>query len=406
MIKWLTSAATGLFSTAGVALALLPGGVVIDHNLPAELPETGVSTFEITVHKGALDYFGRLQFDLPEGVELHPLHTQGGSFSTDKQEHTAIISWLSLPEADPFTVRLELDASAAVYANSSELAMSWQFAFVENNARQLVELDPIRFRLGGVDAGAPDVAARAADVASAVEDEVASSDEAVKTSGPSCVRTITELASGQGFLVRLEVKSLHVGQFSKLTETLPLGCEAMPAITASSICTQAGQNLQFLWFDSPVGEQLLEYTLPRCTLSSIEELSGTLSFVKGDISHEVPIIDFGKTELTSETLAINALVAPETGVSYRVQIAAGHSEMVTDYFNRMFDFAARVTVEQHEGWLKYTTGAFEHYHGARNERKRLTELHDFRGPFVAAYQDGERITVQHALTLTGCGWTQ
>jgi hypothetical protein len=399
MIKWLTSVATGLFSTAGVALALLPSGVVIDHNLPAELPETGVSTFEITVHKGALDYFGRLQFDLPEGVELHPLHTQGGSFSTNNQEHTAIISWLSLPEADPFTVRLELDASAAVYTNSSVLAMPWQFAFVENNARQLVELDPIRFRVGGVEAAA-------ADVASAVEDEVASSHEVVKPSGPSCVRTITELASGQGFLVRLEVKSLHEGQFSKLTETLPLGCDAMPRITASSICTQAGQNLQFMWFYSPVGEQLLEYTLPHCTLSSIEELSGILSFVEGDISHEVPIIELGKTELTSETLAINEMVAPETGVSYRVQIAAGHSEMVTDYFTRMFDFAARVTVEQHEGWLKYTTGAFGHYNGAKNERQRLTELHDFRGPFVAAYQDGERITVQHALTLTGCGWTQ
>ena len=398
MIKWLTSAAAGLFSTAGVALALLPGGVVIDHNLPAELPKSGVAVFDITVQKGALDYFGRLQFDVPDGVELQPLNTQGGSFSSDSQSQTATISWLSLPDEDPFTVRLELDAS---HANSEAFSMPWQFAFVENNARQLVELDPISFRKFQPEEQNP--ASNQSPASETVNAEVV--DRQATERPPSCVRTVTELTSGEGFLVSLEVKNLPEGQFSKLTETLPLGCEALPGNSAASICTQSGQALQFLWFESPGKDQLLEYQLPRCTLSSIDELSGALSFVQGDLSHEIAILNAGKTELNQGLAHADAGTSPELGVSYRVQIAAGHREVVTDYFARMFDFAPRVTVEQHDGWLKYTSGGFDRYENARNERDRLTAIHDFRGPFVAAYQDGERITVQHALTLSGCGWT-
>lgn len=404
MIKWLTSAAAGLFSSAGVALALLPGGVVIDHNLPAELPKSGVAVFDITIQKGTLDYFGRLQFDVPEGVELQPLNTQGGSFSSDSQSQTATISWLSLPDEDPFTVRLELDASQA---NSEMLSMPWQFAFVENNARQLVELEAIKFRniLSKEQQPSPHQSPASETINTPTEVKTDVVDRQASELPPSCVRTVTELASGEGFHVSLDVKNLPEGQFSKLTEALPLGCEALPGKSASSICTQSGQALQFLWFDSPGKDQLLEYQLPRCALSGIDELSGILSYVQEDLSHEIAVLNVGKTELNQDFAHADAGTSPELGVSYRIQIAAGHSEVVTDYFARMFDFAPCVTVEQHDGWLKYTSGGFDRYENARNERDHITAIHDFRGPFVAAYQDGERITVQHALTLSGCGWT-
>jgi hypothetical protein len=391
MLRWLTSAASGAFSTAGIAWALLPGGVVIDHDLPFQFPASNRVEFHVTVHKGALDYFGRLHFDLPEGVALHPIQTAGGSFSSDPHSASATVSWLSLPENDPFTLRMELDATGA---NQGEHQVDWQFAFVENNTRQVIEIDAMRFRVGPPKTTADDD----------VTEGVAEPERGQTTPLPRCTRTITALDSNEGYRVQLDIEYLPEGQFSKLVETLPLGCTPQTGFSGSSVCTHSNQTLQFLWFESPKGRHTLEYTLPRCTLSNVEEISGVLSFVKGDDSHEIVVINTGKIGLTQDNELVNEMNPSENGVSYRVQIAAGHSEVVTDYFAKMFDFAPHVSVERHEGWMKYTTGGFNIYDSARNERERLTANHDFRGPFVAAYIGGQRITVQHALSLTDQGW--
>jgi hypothetical protein len=391
MLRWLTSATSGAFSTAGIAWVLLPGGVVIDHDLPSQFPASNRVEFHITVHKGALDYFGRLHFDLPEGVALHPIQTAGGSFSSDPHSASATVSWLSLPENDPFTLKMELDATGA---NQGEHQANWQFAFVENNTRQVIEIDAMHFRVGPSETAARD------DVTESVAEQKGDQ----TTPLPRCTRTITALDSDEGFRVQLAIEHLPEGQFSKLVETLPLGCTPQTGSSGSSVCTHSDQTLQFLWFESPLGRQTLEYTLPRCTLSEVEEIYGVLSFVMSDKSHEIAVINAGKNGLIQDIEQVNELNTSKNGVSYRVQIAAGHSEVVTDYFAEMFDFAPRVSVERHEGWLKYTTGGFDIYDSARNERERLTANHDFRGPFVAAYIGGHRITVQHALSLTDQGW--
>ena len=62
-------------------------------------------------------------------------------------------------------------------------------------------------------------------------------------------------------------------------------------------------------------------------------------------------------------------------------------------------------IENHEGWVKYTTGEFNEYKTARNKREALFK-HKFPGPFVTAYNNGERITVQEALMTSKQDWVQ
>lgn len=96
---------------------------------------------------------------------------------------------------------------------------------------------------------------------------------------------------------------------------------------------------------------------------------------------------------------------PETGIFYRVQIAAGKNNLSKAVFEKLYKFEEGFHIEPGGTWIKYTTGFHQVYKAARNDRERITAKYDkFQGPFVAAYNDGERITVQEALMVTKQKW--
>lgn len=96
---------------------------------------------------------------------------------------------------------------------------------------------------------------------------------------------------------------------------------------------------------------------------------------------------------------------PETGVFYRVQIAAGKNNLQNETFKKIYGFNEGYKLENHGSWIKYTTGHHQVYTQARHDRERIKESYSkFQGPFVTAYNDGERITVQEALMITSQKW--
>lgn len=97
--------------------------------------------------------------------------------------------------------------------------------------------------------------------------------------------------------------------------------------------------------------------------------------------------------------------APEKGIFYRVQIAAGKNNLKHDVFVKLYTFDEGFKLESLGGWFKYTTGHHSVYKQARNDRVRITGKYEkFKGPFVTAYNDGERITVQEALMISEQKW--
>ena len=102
----------------------------------------------------------------------------------------------------------------------------------------------------------------------------------------------------------------------------------------------------------------------------------------------------------------NYLLAPERGIYYRVQIAAGHREVniPRTFRNYRIDFS-EVRREDHEGWYKYTiSSSFQEYKDARDYRVHLNNTTTINDAFVVAYNDGKRITVQDALMALNQRW--
>ncbi|MEZ4756748.1 MAG: hypothetical protein R2817_07970 [Flavobacteriales bacterium] len=99
--------------------------------------------------------------------------------------------------------------------------------------------------------------------------------------------------------------------------------------------------------------------------------------------------------------------APEKGVVFKVQITAAHREVGKAYFMARHRYSGDFQIERHQGWIKYVTGRYGSYQEARDQRTGFVSAgHDFPGPFVTAYNNGERITVQEALMITKQQWVQ
>ena len=90
-------------------------------------------------------------------------------------------------------------------------------------------------------------------------------------------------------------------------------------------------------------------------------------------------------------------------INYKVQILAAHMIADKKYLSSKFKYQDNYDLENHEGWIKYTTGYFKEYKDARNKRNSL-DIHKFPGPFVTAYNYGERISVQEALIISKQSW--
>ena len=99
--------------------------------------------------------------------------------------------------------------------------------------------------------------------------------------------------------------------------------------------------------------------------------------------------------------------SPEEGVNYKIQLAATHKYVAASKFKTNHKFAAAIQTENHDGWTKFVTGSHNEYKSARDARNNINaEYSKFNGPFVTAYNNGERITVQEALMVSKQKWYQ
>ncbi|MBL7985515.1 MAG: hypothetical protein JNM91_10975, partial [Flavobacteriales bacterium] len=274
-------------------------------------------------------------------------------------------------------------------------------------------------------------------------------------------RTITATTAHE-MIVEVVVNKSDIRGFGKLQETIPPGFTALEKSSSEAIFTAQDRVVKFVWLNLPAANELrvaykLRQDVPtegefmvngefgyllndatqKAVIGSTRFITGPQALVQQAVAATVPettkqadpVSDPVRTtepERTETTMtqqtepAVTAstpkketaktttrVPAPETGVTYKVQISAAHREVGAPYFAERHNFNGDFSIERHEGWIKYVTGRFGEYRSARDQRQQFVDGgHNFPGPFVTAYNNGDRITVQEALMISNQKWAQ
>jgi hypothetical protein len=457
-------------SVALLFSAILADGVVIDHNLPANLQPGENTTVIVNINKGEVTGFAKLQLEIPAGLTARAIKKSGASFTFSGQKAKFI--WMTLPATQEFQVEYELEAN--INANGSKV-IEGQFSYIKENERVDYDLSPQIISVGTEDVLVDNTPDETQTEANNTSDNTTTQLQ----SDVVCTRTLTPLGDGKYF-VEVSVYGVETDGFAKIREEISAGFRIKEDASGEAIVTLEENGIKYVWFEQPSDpNHSVSYTLTSTSTSEFPEIDGKFSYVASNQPMEISIVqqeminsrDFGgnDTEPGTETtinpnegnteeviviegdkvnelaieVAMNAtedqleeikkpvlevaantpLVeeevyadsstdttntpSPEEGVNYKIQLAATHKYVAASKFKTNHKFAAAIQTENHEGWTKFVTGSHNEYKSARDARNNINaEYSKFNGPFVTAYNNGERITVQEALMVSKQKWYQ
>lgn len=287
--------------------------------------------------------------------------------------------------------------------------------------------------------------------------------------GVSGTRTITPVTDKE-MLVEVTVNKGSIRGFGKLQEIIPQGFTAIEKNSAEAIFTTQDRIAKFVWLNLPASNELKvvyklraneqpegEYRIDgdfgyllndetqKATLGTSKFFIGSRAFealaqdpsTMGEQPTEDPALALKlkeeaerkareEADATARARAAEAerarkqaekeaaaqrvtprMPSPEKGVTYKVQITAAHREVGKAYFKARHSYGGDFQIERHQGWIKYVTGSYADYKDARDQRVSYVQAgHNFPGPFVTAYNNGDRITVQEALAISNQRWVQ
>jgi hypothetical protein len=196
------------------------------------------------------------------------------------------------------------------------------------------------------------------------------------------------------------------GQFLKLTELLgPHDAVSILKDANCDIRDAFDEQLVFIWQAAPSSaDVVLQYTMRE---GNPNKVRGRISTIRNNTAVEQVVEAIAPAN--DDALAVReepqSKPTPIDGeVAFRIQILATRAQVSNEAVKRIYAYPGEVRHEQHPDWHKYTTGYHNTYRSARNNRVDLSSNHAFPGPFVTAYRNGERITVQEALLVTKQNW--
>lgn len=315
-------------------------------NTERKVTSTGINQWrvDIEVDKEQLMGFAKIEETVPAGYTVIDLKSSDALFSVDNEEVKYI--WYDFPESDKVTVSYKLLPLIAM--EGERPSINGSFSFLKDDETVTVEI--------GSDA------------------EFFREDQEETTAPLAATDTEADQLDAEEIVAELE-ETIEEDEPEKIIEeALEEMAEAQHIPTPDKPSTVKGTQ----------------------TSTAVQEN------VKKEKEKEEPKTT---TEKAYTDANIVDVPQPETGIFYRVQIAAGKNNLQPKVFNKLYRFDEGFKLENHKGWFKYTTGHHQVYKAARNDRERIKEAYTkFQGPFVTAYNDGVRITVQEALMITSQKW--
>ncbi|MFP4556023.1 MAG: SPOR domain-containing protein [Bacteroidales bacterium] len=449
-----------LLNTLGILLAniLSSSDVSLKMDVPKEVNAGLEFDIEVTLQKRGIESFARFQQELPRGLTAQPVDNPNASFAFEDQKVKFI--WLRLPAEEEFKISYRVKVDERL---KGDFSIDGLFSYIDGNERKSVEIaskDISILPSTNIDPNS------IVDISEFQRTIPVQQPVSLEASNVRCVRQApTFTGETNDMFVNILVNRGSADKFAKIEEEIPEGYTAEAIETQDGIFTFKDQKAKFLWMNLPPDSRfIVNYKLSPEDGTGTTDLAinGTFSYILNDATHVIDIIqrdvdltkpdaehlegiieslpaqksspsqvsegvpvsttytgedggreipvkhqeikDKPKTSRTTPQLDISYQLEPEEGVYYRVQLAAGHRPIdVKRYFSRL-SITEDVRTEKHEGWYKYSIGSFYDYKDARDRRNEIWSTTPIDDAFVAAYNDGVRITVQEALMILNQQW--
>ncbi len=424
-----------------LAISIIPfilvGIVYVNHDAPQTIDAGNTVEVKVTINKGSITGPAKLKIDFSDamGLSAEEISSAGAAFSFG--DGVANFNWLAIDASEVIEIKYRLKADINAVGTKT---ISGKFSYLDEEERKTMVIPSIIIEVKNTNTS------------------VVSNPNNTNPSSPtsvtdiSCYRTIEKL--GNDVLVTLNLSKGNNSGFARLVENIPAGFTASEVQNAGSVFKFSDNAAKFLWTNIPgeKSELILKYKL-----TPPSDASGDFS-IDGEFSGAFLIIDEVPTSIMIKSTSFNLSSLPEgtlanepnnntnntnnssnssnssstntnsgnknsnrtsnnssssdnnesgssNGVKYKVQVLAGHSNISTSSIKKQYSFDGKITIENHDGWVKYCTGNYETYKDAKTKRNDLGSF-NFPGPFVVAYNNGSRISVQEALAISKQSWVQ
>ncbi len=368
-----------------------------------------VYKIEITVSQTGIQDFGKIQEFVPIGAKIEEGAIVNAAFSSIKNKVKFV--WMSIPKMETFVVTYLVDLTDA--DNKDIKSITGSFSYLDNNSASK-KVD-INFGSAALILASNTNTSKESDLKPEEKETKQTITDENKTSINSSSNTSANSEE------KIAVVTLEVAVAENATTNIKSKEEeekqtelATQSATETKASKEAKENLNDVFEDTnPVEEVEAEVAVVEEVIEKDEEYTEPKEDAVVEVIEETEIeetVAEEKSTIAQNTTKVNP-VAPISnipvvnGVKYRVQIAAGANVVDAVYFKQRHKFETAFNIENHQGWVKYTTGSHSMYKDARDSREVISSAgHEFDGPFVTAYNDGTRITVQEALMISSQKW--
>lgn len=299
-----------------------------DITLISSIPSTAKpgESFEIslTVNKGALQDFAKIQYSIPAGATATPIDVKGGDFKVISD--MVKITWIGMPTEATFTVKFKVTTTKET---TGLIALNGKFSCILNGEPKDVYFTQSSLNFAS-DATVVNTPANAPTTATNAAPTAATTTAAKNNSVVSANRILSasNVNNGGSFTVEINVNKNDVTGYAKIQDNLPVG------FTAEEINSYGGQftiedgKVKILWMTIPtaaVFKVKYKVTVDN-TVKGKQKIDGFFSYLPDQTSDTK--VNIGVSEITVGAAEVVA-TTPATTTTTSTSTAAEEPKKTT-----------------------------------------------------------------------------